>query len=184
MKKRYQSLFAILSVYRSHFVVLLVKCIFLFPREKLIQIQFLHGKRKSQFEISELAKCSRCAIQSAIKRFDEKPWPWYARTCNLSVSVLRLPSLLRVYWNNMRRLLVLVPRDRLSKRVFRIAKSENCCVHGNKRKRIAWDGGLEACWWSDKSNPQVNFYTSIYIMLGVSIKLLWKYWPNSVNIFC
>jgi len=39
--------------------------------EKRMRIQILHEQGKSQVEISKLVKCSRCAVQSAIKRFME-----------------------------------------------------------------------------------------------------------------
>lgn len=39
--------------------------------EKRVRIQILHEQGKSQVEISKLVKCSRCAVQSAIKRFTE-----------------------------------------------------------------------------------------------------------------
>lgn len=39
--------------------------------EKRIKIQLLYGQGKSQVAISKLVKCSRCAVQSAIKRFKE-----------------------------------------------------------------------------------------------------------------
>ena len=39
--------------------------------EKRARIQILHEQGKFQVEISKLVKCSRCAVQSAIKRFTE-----------------------------------------------------------------------------------------------------------------
>lgn len=37
--------------------------------ENRVKIQILHEQGKSQKEIAKLVKCSRCAVQSAIKRF-------------------------------------------------------------------------------------------------------------------
>ena len=39
--------------------------------EKRVRIQVLHEQSNSQVEKSKLEKCSRCAVQSAIKRFTE-----------------------------------------------------------------------------------------------------------------
>lgn len=39
--------------------------------ENRIKIQLLHEQGKSQVEIAKIIKCSRCAVQSAIKRFTE-----------------------------------------------------------------------------------------------------------------
>ncbi|XP_013191347.1 uncharacterized protein LOC106135546 [Amyelois transitella] len=39
--------------------------------ENRVKIELLHEQGRSQKEIAKLVKCSRCAVQSAIKRFTE-----------------------------------------------------------------------------------------------------------------
>lgn len=157
--------------------------------EKRVRIQILHEQGKSQVEISKLVKCSRCAVQSAIKRFTEtgshvnrtKTGRKRATTRRQDRKLVR--ESLRNRKKTSSELAAALSEEvrqpisaRTARRRLAEAGLKGCkarkkpWLSDNKKNRLEWalrhQHFTEEDWsnvlWSDESNFQVIFFTLSY----------------------
>lgn len=165
--------------------------------ENRVKIQLLHEQGKTQKEIAKLVKCSRCAVQSAIKRFVEtgshanKP-----RTGRKRVTTSRQDrKLIRESVKDRKKtsseLAVALTEEtghpisaRTARRRLVEAGLKGCKARkkpwlsaDNKRKRLDWalrhQHFTEEDWsnvlWSDESNFEVSFFSEVYTTITTII---------------
>lgn len=153
--------------------------------ENRVKIQVLHEQGKSQKEIAKIVKCSRCAVQSALKRFAEtgthanKPKSGRKRvtTSRLDRKLVRESLKDRKKTSsNLAGALSEETRTKISARTARRrlaeaglrgckARKKPWLSEGNKIKRLQWarkhQHFTEEDWsnvvWSDESNFEVSF---------------------------
>lgn len=151
-----------------------------------IKIQLLHEQKKSQVEIANIVKCSRCAVQSAIKRFaDTGSHTNKPRTGRKRVTTERQDrKLIRESLKNRKKtsseLAAALSEEigypisaRTARRRLGDAGLKGCKARKkpwlsekNKKTRLEWalryQHFTEEDWanvvWSDESNFEVSFY--------------------------